>query len=100
MGMSTEEYERQRADKTLRFRILGHDDVPRDLRLDCCPLQPTRHGCWRDCRYAIVEFDGEKPVRLVDWDGGEPEDQILTRDWRWVAEEMNKLASEVRAAQR
>jgi len=95
MGMSAKEYDVQRTDKALRFRIIRHDDVPHQLRDGCCPLQPTKHGCWRDCRYAIVEFNGEKPVRVVGSDGGEPEDQLLVRDWSWVWVEMNKLAAQI-----
>jgi len=93
--MSAKEYDVQRTDKALRFRIIRHDDVPHQLRDGCCPLQPTKHGCWRDCRYAIVEFNGEKPVRVVGSDGGEPEDQLLVRDWSWVWVEMNKLAAQI-----
>lgn len=29
--------------------------------------------------------------RVVGTDGGEPEDQLLVRDWSWVAVELNKL---------
>lgn len=36
--------------------------------------------------------------RVVGADGGEPEDQLLLRDWKWVPEEMNKLAAQLAAA--
>lgn len=36
--------------------------------------------------------------RLVGIDGGEPEDQLLCRDWKWVPEELNKLAARVAAS--
>ena len=31
----------------------------------------------------------------VGRDGGEPEDQLLVRDWKWVPEVLNKLAVEL-----
>lgn len=45
--------------------------------------------------WCLYETDGEKPIRLVACDGGEPEDQLLVRDWRWVPEELNKLAERI-----
>lgn len=35
--------------------------------------------------------------RLVGIDGGEPEDQLLCRDWKWVPEELNRLAATLAA---
>lgn len=49
-------------------------------------------GDWHLCLY---ETDGEKPIRLVGEDGGEPEDQTLYRDLKWVPIEMNRLAKEI-----
>ena len=47
-------------------------------------------------RRLLYECDAEdKPVRLVGYDGGEPEDQTLSRDWEWVVVELNQLADEV-----
>lgn len=47
-------------------------------------------------RWALYEFDeNDKPVRLVGTDGGEPEDQLLVRDWRWVEKELNKERDKV-----
>jgi hypothetical protein len=43
-------------------------------------------------RYVLADTrDG----RDVGEDGGEPEDQLLIRDWSWVAVEMNKLDDEL-----
>lgn len=75
----------------MRFRTLFHDDVPKHMRQECCPEPPTKFGCYRPYRSALVEFDGETPIRIVGWDGGEPEDQTLTRDWDWVGKEMDSL---------
>ena len=33
----------------------------------------------------VYRFEGGKPVEPIGWDGGEPEDQTLWRDWSWVA---------------
>jgi len=38
------------------------------------------------------ETDGEKPIRLVGSDNGEPEDKTLGRDFSWVIDELNILA--------
>lgn len=40
--------------------------------------------------YALYEFVDGKPARLVGTDGGEPEDQTLTRGWSWVVEALNE----------
>lgn len=44
--------------------------------------------------WSLVETDGEKPIRFIGADGGEPEDQTLVRDWNWVATEMNAVDAE------
>jgi hypothetical protein len=36
-----------------------------------------------------------KPWALVGHDGGEPEDQLLVRDWQWVPVVMNSLNDEI-----
>lgn len=53
---------------------------------------------WHEAAFCLYETDGEKPIRFVASDGGEPEDQLLVRDWSWVADELNKLAKEVEDA--
>lgn len=63
------------------------------------------HGadCGTDLGFRITGYRDEgwelydtssNPPRLVGQDGGEPEDQLLVRNWAWVAEEMNRLAQE------
>ena len=37
----------------------------------------------------LCDNDG-KPIKLVGTDGGEPEDQTLTRDWSWVVVALNR----------
>lgn len=44
-----------------------------------------------DDGWAVFEFahqDDEHP-RIVGGDGGEPEDQLLVRDWEWVVHALN-----------
>ena len=43
-----------------------------------------------DYRSVVCEIEGDKPIRILGMDGGEPEDQTLYRDWSWVASELNK----------
>lgn len=64
-------------------RYPGYDDPVHDRHF-------LDGWCW--CLY---ETDGEKPIRLIAEDGGEPEDQCLVRDWDWVPTELNKLASRI-----
>lgn len=35
--------------------------------------------------HAVYRLEDGKPVEFIGSDGGEPEDQTLTRDWDWVA---------------
>lgn len=47
-----------------------------------------------DMRWGVIDTaDG----RLVGIDGGEPEDQLLCRDWKWVVVELNLLAATLAA---
>jgi hypothetical protein len=67
------------------FKVCPADEL---LSLEL-PGEYASKDCW-----ALVEFKGEIPIRIVATDGGEPEDQSLVRDWSWVKDEMNKLAEE------
>jgi hypothetical protein len=40
--------------------------------------------------WSVYQFVDDKPFELIGWDGGEPEDQILVRDWEWVVHALNK----------
>lgn len=48
---------------------------------------------WHD-PWGLWELEDGKPIRLIGTDGGEPEDQLLVRDWRWVQEELQKAYNE------
>lgn len=53
------------------------------------PSAADWHSDWEEWRQCIVLYEDSKPVRILSSDGGEPEDQTLTRDWGWVTEELN-----------
>ncbi len=40
----------------------------------------------------VFRYDGDTPIEYVGCDGGEPEDQTLSRDWAWVVGALNKEA--------
>ncbi|HYD53025.1 MAG TPA: hypothetical protein VEA99_10370 [Gemmatimonadaceae bacterium] len=92
--MTTQEFEAQR-DGAATYRMVYADEA----RARGYPDAPER-GWWRDpcCLY---RFDAEgRAVELIGTDGGEPEDQVLTRDWAWVAEALNREAERCHAAAR
>lgn len=50
-------------------------------------------GTWEsrwDDRDALFEVIDGQPTRLIDVDGGEPEDNSFRRDWGWVPGELQK----------
>lgn len=71
MGMSSKEFERQKADTAKRFYIDRHDD---------------------ECYVVIDRSTGT----IIGSDGGEPEDQVLVRDWRWVVDALNAVVDEAK----
>lgn len=69
--MTAEEFNRQKADTSIRFYI---DEDP---------------GV--DCQYVIIDrYTG----KIVGSDNAEPEDKLLCRDYYWIAELLNKVAQE------
>lgn len=40
-------------------------------------------------RYHVVEFPPGDQPHIIGSDGGEPEDQLLVRDWDWVVVALN-----------
>lgn len=71
MGMSTKDFEAQKADTTRPFFIDRTDG---------------------SFPYRLIE---RSTGRVLGTDGGEPEDQLLVRDWQWVVIELNKLMTEL-----
>jgi len=61
------------------YAVMHFSDLPEQLR-DDLP---------EDC-FAVVLLEGERVVQLIGWDGGEPEDQLLCRDWSWVVVALDK----------
>ena len=61
-------------------------------------------------RFQVIQYDDEygwhfvlidtETGEEVGTDGGEPEDQLLVRDWKWVPELLNKLDDELKAAEK
>jgi hypothetical protein len=92
--MKQGEYEAQR-DGTATYRIIGSAEA----RERGYPDAPQA-GWWGEC-WCIYRFDADgRAVERVGSDGGEPEDQVLVRDWAWVAEALNREAERCRAAAR
>jgi hypothetical protein len=74
-----------------RFVVVSRDDLPADIRAKGWDYLVTDSDhCW-------VLLDTVKRD-VVGYDGGAPEDQILVRDWSWVAEALNEVAAEREAA--
>lgn len=69
------------------YKIVGIDDLPESLLKEYGMEDPNRR-CWNTV-CALVEYVDGVPKTVWGWDGGEPEDQILYRDWSWVETAMN-----------
>ncbi len=54
------------------------------------PSAEDWHSDWEDWRQVVVEITDQTPVRILGCDGGEPEDNTLSRDWCWITDELNK----------
>jgi len=63
-----------------RFRVLTRIEAAKELNW----LEPYEEWGW-----VVVEYPENGPPRFVGEDGGEPEDQLLIRDWRWVVPALN-----------
>lgn len=73
------------------------------------PIKPKRYFCLfnddavsqgylnaedsREYGSSIFRRNDDGTVTLVGEDGGEPEDQTLNRDWKWVIEALNAEAA-------
>lgn len=79
MGMSTEEFERQKVDTSKRFYIDHTREHTQTGRYD------------DDYSWCVVD---RSTGEVVGYDGGEPEDQILVRNWSWVVDALNKVNDE------
>lgn len=52
-------------------------------------IGPDADGCW-----SVVRTNPDGGEDEIGHDGGEPEDQLLVRDWDWVVPELNRVAAE------
>ena len=73
------------------YRVLAGDD-PVVQRLEGKEVNLESRGY--EEYNALVRFERSLPVEVVAYDGGEPEDNLFTRDWAWVANELNKVYHE------
>lgn len=66
--------------------------IVENFRPEGCGCDPEDlGGCWN----TMYRLKDTKTGETIGWDGGEPEDQLLLRDWSWVATAMNRLAEEI-----
>lgn len=65
-----------------RFEVIDSDKA-KELKI---PGFYDRHG---DFFWLVIENLPDGTKRIVGEDGGEPEDQLLVRDWKWVVKELN-----------
>lgn len=70
-----------------RFVIVPRDDARRNSLV----TPDDQDAYYGDAFDGLVfETDGMRPVRFLGAEGGEPEDQTLSRDWAWVVDELNR----------
>lgn len=68
-----------------RFQVVSHRDAVKRGFPDAEP------DTFDNLYWDLYEFNEQgQPIRWVGSDGGEPEDQLLVRDWKWVVEELNR----------
>lgn len=48
---------------------------------------------WAQADFGWAVYD-TKLNEVIGCDGGEPEDQLLVRDWAWVVDALNSVAEE------
>ena len=66
-----------------RFEMVDFDDA---LSLDLADEEEREYLRYQ---YFVIEHLPNGEVRLIGQDGGEPEDQRLFRDWKWVVPALN-----------
>ncbi len=75
--------------KKERFIVLHSDNLPENvLERGWAWLQEEGDTCW-----CVVDT---KEKTIVGYDGGCPEDQLLVRDWDWVAKALNDVDAELK----
>lgn len=64
------------------YEIIAADDPSLPGLPGAAGLPPPT---WSNTVAAVVRCEEGAPVEVIGTDGGEPEDQLLWRDWAWVA---------------
>lgn len=73
-----------------RFEVISYSYAVEHRLL---PLEPGAN----DYGWVLIEHvPGNMGSAVIGMDGGEPEDQLLIRDWKWVPEALNALDLEWR----
>ena len=64
-----------------KYTVISNDELPEKFRDDL----------YREDEYRgfLVRMENGEIVEIVGEDGGCPEDQLLCRNWRWVAPALN-----------
>lgn len=96
LGEATQEHAAVLAAEVERLRAPALATVERFVVLRWEALSEPQRLAWRtrycdDHSYLVDAETG----RVLGSDGGEPEDQTLLRDWDWVPNELNVLATEL-----
>lgn len=66
----------------MRFKIVSNDELS--------SLGSDMGSILDEYGNSIIEILEDGTVNWIGSDGGEPEDQFLTRDWSWVVGALNK----------
>lgn len=77
---------------------INNPEVPRFVRMiadDARAAGVSNVDMWEAWNTVSILVD-TKTYEAVGADGGEPEDQTLGRDWKWVVDLLNKVAEERR----
>ena len=71
------------------YAVVFADNLSEDLRSSCA-----------ESDWALVRVEGARIVEVIGYDGGEPEDQLLVRDWDWLPSALDQAYRRGRAAER
>lgn len=66
-----------------RFEVIDSEKAA-ELKIPSFCGRPEEHF------WLVIENLPDGSKRIIGEDGGEPEDQLLVRDWKWVAEALNE----------
>ena len=68
----------------VHYKVLSTDELPKRFLEEDDP-------CFEedDFRFFLVRTENNEIIEIIGTDGGEPEDQLLVRDWKWVAPALN-----------